>query len=41
MTGLWQVSGRSRLTFEEMIRLCSHGARTDAQGRACHSRVVA
>ncbi|MDO8942932.1 MAG: sugar transferase, partial [Desulfobacterales bacterium] len=21
MTGLWQVSGRSRLTFEEMIRL--------------------
>jgi lipopolysaccharide/colanic/teichoic acid biosynthesis glycosyltransferase len=21
MTGLWQVSGRSRLTFEEMVRL--------------------
>jgi len=21
MTGLWQVSGRSRLTFDEMIRL--------------------
>ena len=28
ITGLWQVSGRSRVTFDDMVRLDLHYART-------------
>jgi len=28
LTGLWQVKGRSRTTFDEMVRMDLHYART-------------
>jgi lipopolysaccharide/colanic/teichoic acid biosynthesis glycosyltransferase len=33
MTGLWQVTGRSRTTFDEMVRLDLRYARTRALWR--------
>ena len=33
ITGLWQVQGRSRTTFEEMVRLDLHYIDTGRSGR--------